>query len=303
MTTPVSDASPRTYAIGDVHGRVDLLRRTVIAIRDHVGSHPFRVVLLGDYVDRGPDSRGVIDLLIRLQSMWQVVCLKGNHEELMLEAVANSDGGSLVERWLEFGGRETLNSYQVREDENLAAALPRDHLTWMAALPTILEDRHRIYVHAGLMPGVPASHQNDAIRLWIRDRFLRGSASDFRAHIVHGHTPVWEGKPDAAAPELLRHRTNLDTGAFATGVLSVAMFDDRIAGGPVEVWKVRRDVVECHVVSACGPLAVDTAVEGGGGPAATSKGSRRSRALGGLSRLLHASDLTDQRRGQSREHT
>src|SRR5580658_5337056 len=81
------DAPARTYAVGDVHGRLDLLRLAIEAISEHVGDGPFRVVFLGDYVDRGPESRGVIEQLIDLQRDWPVVCLKGNHEELMLHAV------------------------------------------------------------------------------------------------------------------------------------------------------------------------------------------------------------------------
>jgi serine/threonine protein phosphatase 1 len=245
LQTPIADEvnagpalPPRTYAIGDVHGRLDLLRSAVDAISNHLDRPAFRVIFLGDYVDRGPDSRGVIDFLMELQKQWPVTCLKGNHEELMLQALTNPGGGRLS-RWVEYGGGATLKSYGLTPDDDLTAGVPAEHLRWMSSLPRTTGDRHRIYVHAGLMPGTPVHRQNDQTCLWIRERFLQANAKEFEAHVVHGHTPVWEGKPDAAEPELLDHRTNLDTAAFATGVLSVAIFDADTPGGPVEMLKIR----------------------------------------------------------------
>jgi len=233
-----SPAAPRIYAIGDVHGRLDLVLLAVEAISEHVGRAPFRVIFLGDYVDRGPESRGVIEFLMDLQQRWPVTCLKGNHEDLMIQAVTNPGDGRL-RRWLVNGGDQTLRSYGVDEDGDLAAAIPRAHIRWMSGLPRTTGDEHRIYVHAGLMPGTPVHKQKDETFLWIRERFLQAKASEFEAHVVHGHTPVWQGKSDPAEPELLSHRTNLDTGAFATGVLSVGVFDAERPGGPVEVLKIR----------------------------------------------------------------
>jgi serine/threonine protein phosphatase 1 len=232
-------AALRTYAVGDVHGRLDLLRAAVQAISDHVGDLPFRVVFLGDYVDRGPDSRGVIDFLIDLQRRWTVICLKGNHEELMVRAVEERGAHRLLHRWLEYGGRETLRSYGLRENDHLQVGIPAEHLRWMADLPRTTRDEHRIFVHAGLTPGTPVHQQTDEACLWIRDRFLKAVAADFEAHVVHGHTPIWEGKPDPAEPELLEHRTNLDTGAFVTGVLTVAVFNAATPGGPIEVLRIK----------------------------------------------------------------
>jgi serine/threonine protein phosphatase 1 len=234
--------SARTYAIGDVHGRLDLVERAVEEISKHVGDAPFRVIFLGDYVDRGPDSRGVIELLMDLQQRWPVVCLKGNHEELMLQAIHQPSGGRL-RRWLEYGGDHTLASYGLDEDSDLAAGIPREHQRWMAGLPRTTGDGHRNYVHAGLKPGTPVHRQNEQTFLWIRERFLQAKASEFEAHVVHGHTPIWEGKPDPAEPELLEHRTNVDTAAFATGVLSIAVFDAERPGGPVELLQVRGKAV------------------------------------------------------------
>jgi serine/threonine protein phosphatase 1 len=247
-------ASPRTYAVGDVHGRLDLLLRAIQAISDHVGEGSFRVVFLGDYVDRGPDSRGVIEFLMALQRRWAVVCLKGNHEELMLQAITDPANRRL-ERWLEYGGKETLMSYGLGRNDDLAAKLPQAHLRWMAGLPSTTGDKHRIFVHAGLLPGTPAHRQKEETLLWIRERFLEALPGEFEAHVVHGHTPVWEGKPDPAEPELLEHRTNIDTGAFATGVLTVAVFDAEVPGGPIEVLKVGREQTARFVPDSPEPTA------------------------------------------------
>ncbi len=302
MIQPISSFESRrlTYAVGDVHGRLDLLRRAVVAIHEHSRDAPFRVVFLGDYVDRGPDSCGVVELLLHLQRRWPVVCLKGNHEEMMLQAVVEPDGGRL-ERWLEFGGRETLRSYAVREEDELAAALPQKHLHWMAELPTIADDKHRIYVHAGLMPGTPARLQNDSIRLWIRERFLLGRAGDFEAHIVHGHTPVWAGKPDPAEPELLRHRTNIDTGAFATGALSVAVFDEEVPGGPIEIWKVKSELTERIVLdrASAAPAVELTATSDSPTPSLGS--SKRASSIGGFSHFLQPSARRQAKRDRSHD--
>jgi serine/threonine protein phosphatase 1 len=225
-----------TYAVGDVHGRLDLVERAFDQIAAHAGARPYRVVTLGDYVDRGPQSAGVIAFLIRRQAQADVVCLKGNHEDMMLRAVAGEDGGPRA--WLLNGGRETLRSYGARPDSDLRRAIPATHLGWLTALPLAATDPHRIFVHAGLAPGVPLSAQDEATLLWIRRPFLEAPADAFEAHVVHGHTPLWEGKPHPAEPELLSHRTNLDTGAYFTGVLSVGVFDPAAPGGPTEVLRV-----------------------------------------------------------------
>ena len=225
-----------TYAVGDVHGRLDLLERAFDRIAAHAGARAHRVVMLGDYVDRGPESAGVIDFLIRRQARADVVCLKGNHEDMMLRALAGGDGG--LRAWLGNGGRETLRSYGARPDGDFQRAIPVAHLDWLTALPRAATDPHRTFVHAGLAPDVPLSLQDEATLLWIRGPFLEAPAGAFEAHVVHGHTPLWDGKPDPAEPELLAHRTNLDTGAYFTGVLSIGVFDAATPGGPIEVLSV-----------------------------------------------------------------
>lgn len=271
-----SSQACRTYAVGDVHGRLDLLRSAVNAIAEHAEGSDFRLVFLGDYVDRGPDACGVIDFLMELQTRWPVICLKGNHEDLMSRAIGEPNGTAMA-RWLEYGGDATLLSYGVKPGDDPRGAIPREHLQWISSLPRTTGDDHRIYVHAGLLPRLPAHRQKDETFLWIRERFLNARPSEFEAHIVHGHTPVWEGKLDPAEPELLNHRTNIDTAAFATGVLIVAVFDGRIPGGPQELLRIKGD-------EAPYPALDDAAEEFAARPAKS--GSNWRRRLGRLYRSM-----------------
>lgn len=204
-----------TYAIGDVHGRLDLLLLAVDAIQADLGERSGRVVMLGDYVDRGPDSAGVVKFLMHSQKHGSVTCLKGNHEAMMVDAMR----GRGDDLWLGNGGVATLKSYGP-------GGVPDEHVAWMDALPSCATLGNRIFVHAGLFPGVPLAEQEEDVCLWIRDRFLLAER-DFEGwpHIVHGHTPHHPWKEDPAQPELLPWRTNLDTAAFATGVLTVGVFE------------------------------------------------------------------------------
>jgi serine/threonine protein phosphatase 1 len=221
----------RVYAIGDIHGRLDLLEAALERIAAHDEPDTARTVIcLGDYVDRGPDSAGVVARLMALEDDG-FVCLKGNHEAIMVEALGAS--GEEMDFWLNVGGMETLNSYGP------SRAVPPEQVRWLDGLPLWWSDGNRYYVHAGLEPNVPIKEQDEAVLLWIRDKFLLAPAEALPGHVVHGHTPRWRGKPDAAVPELLGQRTNLDTGAWLTGVLSVGVFDPDAAGGPLEVLAVR----------------------------------------------------------------
>ena len=220
----------RIYAIGDIHGRLGLFEAALDAIAAHDPGAMRQVVCLGDYVDRGPDSAVLIERLIALSGPG-FVCLKGNHEAMMVDALRGPDGA--LDRWLANGGEATLVSYGGLH------SVPEAHLDWLDALPLIFSDPHRYYVHAGLEPGLPIEAQDAAALLWIRDRCLTAGPEDLPRHVVHGHTPRWRGKPDPAQPELLPHRTNLDTGAWMTGVLSVGVFDADAPGGPLEVLAIR----------------------------------------------------------------
>ncbi len=226
---------PSWYVIGDIHGRFDLLQRADAAITVHAGAEPYKTIYLGDYVDRGPQSAQVIEHLLRAGQSRDIVCLKGNHEAMMLEACA--ERGAALDRWLNSGGDATLASYGMTglTDQDFEA-IPEAHIAWLRDLPILAFDAHRAYVHAGLAPDLPMDDQDEAACLWIREKFLRAKVDRFpdRKHIVHGHTPSWAGKPDPSKPELLPHRTNLDTGAYATGLLTIGVFDTAQPGGPVE---------------------------------------------------------------------
>lgn len=207
---PVSEL---TYAIGDIHGRQDLLAPLLAAIRDHARDETPRLVFLGDYIDRGPDSAAVAGMVRALQAEapGQVACLMGNHERMLLTALAEPEA---IPWWIENGGLETLVSFGVGHP----ADLPHDFLTWLAGLPTFHEDELRTFVHAGLRPGVPLPEQTDHDRLWIREPFL-GADWDFGTYVVHGHTPVRTARPDVRP-----FRVNLDTGAVYGGALSAGVF-------------------------------------------------------------------------------
>lgn len=209
-----------TFAIGDIHGCLDLLVDLLARIDREAGPEPCRLVFLGDYVDRGPDSAGVLAALRARQAgaeRGRVVCLQGNHEDMLLRACRRPEA---VEHWLRNGGRETLASFGVRRAENL----PGDVLAWIGRCPTVYEDEQRCYVHAGLNPAYDRASQRDVDRLWIRDEFL-AAEHDFGCYVVHGHTPLPGGRPDVR-----RTRVNLDTAAVYGGTLTAAIFRDGAPG-------------------------------------------------------------------------
>ncbi len=216
----------RAYVIGDIHGRLDLFVELVALIKqDHASRGPVstRLVLLGDLIDRGPDSATLVQWCKALtESSDQFVVLKGNHEAFMVEALYGDE--EVMALWLQHGGRDTLESWGVSvdalEQESLAAlirqarrAVGSSTLSWMASLP--LMDRHagHVFVHAGIRPGVALDQQREEDLLWIRQPFL-DSGEDHGATVVHGHTIHEHG------PDLHRNRINIDTGAYRTGVLT-----------------------------------------------------------------------------------
>jgi serine/threonine protein phosphatase 1 len=224
-TKPRLPDGVRVYAIGDVHGRADLLQSllTVIDV-DLARSTPERSiqVFLGDYVDRGPDSRAVLDLLIERSKTHETVCLKGNHEIFLLEVLKEP---ARLQEWRHYGGLLTLVSYgitptmnpsgeqQVELIEGLKRALPPEHLAFLQQLPSSFTCGDFFFVHAGVKPGVPLERQRDEDMLWIREEFL-ASEERFSKYIVHGHTPV-------SVPDIRLNRINIDTGAYATGNLTL----------------------------------------------------------------------------------
>lgn len=204
-----------TYAIGDVHGCSERLARLLERCRRHCAGRAARWVLIGDYIDRGPDSRGVVEMLMEAQRSMPgaVVCLRGNHEAMAL--VAAEQGGQAEGLWLMNGGSETLVSYGVRT----ARDLPPEHLAWFRSLPLFHDDGRRYFVHAGIDPRRAIEQQFEDDQLWIRDRFLTHPCA-YARFIVHGHTPVGNGRPD-----LRSNRLNVDTGAVFGGPLTAAVFE------------------------------------------------------------------------------
>jgi serine/threonine protein phosphatase 1 len=212
------------YAIGDIHGRADLLETLGAKIdQDSDKERPKEVIeiYLGDYIDRGPDTPSVIDWLLKRQQDHNVIFLRGNHELVLEEFLA---GESAFKDWRQIGGYETLVSYGVDpfllqgtlddgEIQNeLASLLPAEHRRFLNGLATAVDLGAYFFVHAGVRPGIPLDGQSEKDCLWIRDEFL-DHEEEFGHIVVHGHSPV-------STPEFLPNRINLDTAAYATGRLS-----------------------------------------------------------------------------------
>jgi serine/threonine protein phosphatase 1 len=218
------------YAVGDIHGRSDLLDDVFERIdEDHAHERVLQrmEVYLGDYVDRGPDSAGVIARLIARFARHRVVPLRGNHEQMLLDFL---DERMDFEQWTLLGGLATLRSYGCETNASFpepAAALraemrlrfPREHLQFLARTHSYAWLGHYLFVHAGIRPKVPMHQQSTAELLTIRQRFLQ-SEVDHGFVVVHGHTPV-------ADPDFRANRINIDTGAYATNRLSCLKIDHR----------------------------------------------------------------------------
>lgn len=220
----------RAYCIGDVHGCADLLAELHALIeRDARDFHGrCRVIYLGDYIDRGQQSREVIDLLLhRPLEGFERVHLKGNHEQALLDFLAFPGA---VASWLTFGGRSTLASYGIHapallaegDPARLAAeleeALPPDHRAFLEACQASWRGGDYFFVHAGIRPGVPLDQQHFEDLLWIREEFI-DSARDHGVTVVHGHSIT-------ARVEFRANRIGIDTGAYDTGVLTALVLEE-----------------------------------------------------------------------------
>lgn len=219
------------YAVGDIHGRADLLAEMLRQIAEDAApldAERRSLIFLGDYIDRGPDSRGVIDLALEgLPEGFEAVYLKGNHEELLLDFL---QGGVGLPLWMVNGADATLASYGV----DLSQLLGQTEDAWHAAFLAALPDAHRrfyeslglmvsfgdyLFVHAGVRPGVPLDRQDPHDVIWIRDEFL-SSEEDFGKVVVHGHTP-------GAVPVIRPNRIGIDTQAWMSGRLTaLRLFGD-----------------------------------------------------------------------------
>jgi serine/threonine protein phosphatase 1 len=215
-----------TYVIPDIHGRYDLLSEGLADIAAHSAGKAGVIVTIGDYVDKGPESKQVIDrLLSGVAEGWRLVTLKGNHDAMMAQALRDP---SKMAWWIEKGGDTALESYGGDP-----AAVPQTHIAWLDGLRLMHVDNHRVYVHAGVDPAVPLSEQSEATLLW--KRYPKGFPGGFgELHVVHGHDNFPEG------PLLYAGRTNLDTLAWRTGRLVIGVFDDDRPGGPVDFIVVKR---------------------------------------------------------------
>jgi serine/threonine protein phosphatase 1 len=223
----------RIYAIGDIHGRADLLRRLEKLICVDVESAPTGsrciVVYLGDYIDRGPDSRAVIQhFLKRKLNLSSEVFLKGNHEEVLLSFL--DDPEQTGPQWLAIGGIATLFSYGITDvarkaqagrfkelRDELLATIPSAHLQFFRKLQISWEDGGYLFVHAGIDPRHALDQQTPETMLWIRDAFTSFSGN-YGRKVVHGHSIV-------PRIELLSNRIAVDTGAYATGILSCVVLE------------------------------------------------------------------------------
>jgi serine/threonine protein phosphatase 1 len=226
------------YAIGDIHGRYDLLKILLEQVlRDWQARSPERrplLIFLGDYVDRGPQSAEVLEALAWLQRRTDVqACfLKGNHEAALMRFLDNPADAA---GWYRFGGAETLESYGVRppapDDQRgcfiardlLLQRMPSSHLRFLERLELMLVVGDYAFVHAGVQPGTDLKSQREEDLLWIRQEFLEDEGP-FEKVIVHGHS--WAG----ADPQLLPHRIGVDTGAYTTGVLTAVRLDGEDIG-------------------------------------------------------------------------
>ncbi len=218
----------RAYVVGDIHGRCDLFEALIEAIERHDEAAPgadTSVILLGDLVDRGPDSAGVIRTARALQARRKMRGLKGNHEEMFLESF---DDTSVLRQFLKHGGRETVLSYDITrkqfDDADLKdlqklmrAAIPKGDIAFLDGLEDMIELGDYLFVHAGIDPKRAVSDQRSRELRWIREPFL--GHKDHHSHmVVHGHTI-------SEQVEERRNRIGIDTGAYRFGILTALVLD------------------------------------------------------------------------------
>lgn len=232
MRSPRTAAGERVYAIGDIHGRLDLLEQLIGLIRqDNAGRPPasVRMVCVGDIIDRGPESAEIVRRCMDFSRRTdRFVVLKGNHEAMLVDGL----GGNFLalSLWLRSGGGPALTSWGVADDlvargpsrelvKAALASISAETLDWLAALPLLCRSGDYLFVHAGIRPGVPIDRQTAEDLMWIRDDFLRSDADHDGLVVVHGHSISETGvvsKPN---------RIGIDTGAYRTNILTAVMLD------------------------------------------------------------------------------
>ncbi|WP_018700077.1 metallophosphoesterase family protein [Amorphus coralli] len=229
-TAPRTPEGTRIYAIGDVHGRADLLEAMLAEIDRDLVRHPCDDVVeiyVGDYVDRGPASKAVLDILQDdARHDGERICLKGNHEDMLLDFLEDPE---LLILWMQNGGQQTLASYGITPPaevgqksmaeirSELRSALGR-HFNFLSNLPLTHVEGDYLFVHAGIRPGVALKQQDPEDLMWIREPFL-SFPGPLPHCVVHGHTPV-------DAPEVRPFRIDIDTGAAVTGTLTCLVLED-----------------------------------------------------------------------------
>lgn len=219
----------RVYIVGDIHGRLDLLESIACKVDDDLRQGSFGdavAVFLGDYIDRGPDSAGVVQRLSAADFPTRTITLRGNHEAELLSFLEDE---RTLENWRLYGGLETLVSYgvdvkSVMRGQGYDAAreafrrnLPMQHLAFFRQTGLSWSVGDYFFCHAGVRPGVPLAHQNEQDLLWIRNEF-NAYRRPFEKIVVHGHTPVQK-------PEVLANRIGIDTGAYVTGRLTCLVLE------------------------------------------------------------------------------
>ncbi|MBB3929490.1 serine/threonine protein phosphatase 1 [Kaistia hirudinis] len=230
-TLALPDRDQVLYVIGDIHGclrQLEALESLIVERASHIADREHVIVLVGDLVDRGPQSASVIDrAMALLGGNVRRIVLAGNHEEAMLDSIESATAAA---DWLSFGGHETLKSYGADEiprvdsragfrkfQRMMEFLVPPEHIEWLRALPKAVRWRDYFITHAGVRPGLDLDEQSQRDLQWIREPFL-SSDEDFGAVVVHGHTP-------SETPMRYANRISVDTGCFMGGRLSAAMLD------------------------------------------------------------------------------
>jgi serine/threonine protein phosphatase 1 len=209
-----------TYAIGDIHGRLDLMEMLLAQVEADAAARgkDAKIVFTGDYVDRGSDWRGVVERLRAgpRRPQDRFVCLRGNHDALFVQAVTLGHG---LPNWAWILYWHTIASYGLdRASAKRNDARLRSHADFLAALPLTHDDGAFLFVHGGIRPGVPLERQSEEDLLWIRDEFLTYDGPLPR-RVVHGHTIMGD------QPVITANRVSIDTGAYRSGILTAAVID------------------------------------------------------------------------------
>ncbi|GGB97065.1 metallophosphoesterase [Novosphingobium endophyticum] len=226
---PSLNPGERVYAIGDIHGRIDLFDSLIEAIEEDDASRPesrTTMILLGDLIDRGADSAAVVARAKEWSRQRPLEFIKGNHEEMLIASMTDVE---VLRGFLRYGGRETILSYGVEPraliesdfDElqrMMVEAIPRDDVEFLDGFRQYIRNGDYLFVHAGIRPQVPIEDQRGTDCRWIREPFLSHDG-DFGAFVIHGHTIAEE-------PQIRRNRIGIDTGAYLYGTLTAIGIED-----------------------------------------------------------------------------